>query len=56
MEHFGQGQISEVKPGTQAVELVDKHGYLTKEMKAELPNIALTNVSRFLGTPVQDGP
>ena len=38
-------------PALQAVELVDKHGYLTKEMKAELPNIALTNVSRFLGTP-----
>ena len=38
-------------PALQAVELVDKHGYLTKQMKAELPNIALTNVSRFLGTP-----
>ncbi len=38
-------------PALQAVELVEKHGYLTKEMKADLPNIALTNVSRFLGTP-----
>ncbi len=35
----------------QAIQMVAKHGYLTTEMEAELPNIALTNVSRFLGTP-----
>lgn len=38
-------------PALQALDAVEKHGYITEQMKAEHPNIALTNVSRFLITP-----
>ena len=47
-------------PALQAVELVDKHGYLTTEMKAELPNIAralvVTLADAVVGYTVATGP
>ncbi len=38
-------------PALQALATVEKHGYITEQMKAEHPNIPITNVSRFLITP-----
>ena len=38
-------------PALQAIDLVEKGGYLDDETKARLPKIAITNIERVLGTP-----